>query len=329
MELLDLMNIPKNTISKNLTSYNYLFYAMPGMGKTTFAVDLFDQESALLLAFEMGAKGIPNARPIPIPDYQTFLAYVDALCEPEVVEKYKVLIFDTATKLGECIEEYILSMFGKNSIGECKAHGAAYSLINRFWNVPMNKLKAAGYSFVYIAHAEETNLKNANGEEIGKYYSPKLSSRIAGLIEPETDFTFLITLNQKNERIICTDNTTKCKGKQRTPLKTILPLDVEIFKEEFYKGIDIKSNGKATTKRNKTTISEYKKSERDYKEVVEEIKKLGTIAKEKGEFIQAVELINNSLGQDDLGQRTLDKCTQANIQVLEVIKRELEELVSK
>ena len=220
-------------------------------------------------------------------------------------------------------------MFGKNSLGDCKAHGGAYPMINRFWNMAMDRIKAMGYNIVYICHALEEPVKNANGEEIGKYYSPKLSSRISTLIEPETDYTFFITLNQKNERILVTDNTVKNKGKQRTNLPKILPLDSEKFKEEFVKGIMEKSNGTAVDERVKTTITEYKGEERDYKEVVKEIKELGTKAKEKKMSKEAIALINNMLGTDDAGnQRTLDMMTKENVQMLEVAKAELEKLLA-
>lgn len=328
--ILDLNNVPVNALSKNLSSYNFLLYSLPGMGKTTFAVETFDSERTLLLAFEIGSKGIPGARPVPIPDYATFLRYVDQLDTDEIRAKFDTLIIDTATALGNCIEDYILAMYGKNSLGDCGAHGKAYPLINRFWSMAMNRLKARGYNFVYICHANEESIKDENGEETGKYYSPKLSNRIAGLIEPETDFTFFLCLNKKNERIIVTDNTVKNKGKHRTPLPTIIPMSAKAFKEEFIKGIDEKSKGTATDERAKTTVAEYKAEERDYKVVVAEIKELGNKAKEKGKMKEALEIVNLGLGtNDDNSQRTLDAATQANIQMLEVVKNKLETLLKE
>lgn len=328
--ILDLNNVPVNVLSKELTSYNFLLYSLPGMGKTTFAVETFDKERTLLLAFEIGSKGIVGARPVPIPDYATFLRYVDQLCTEEIRKKYDTLIIDTATKLGECIEEYILSTFGKLSLGDCKAHGGAYPLINRYWNMAMDRIKSMGYNIVYICHANEESIKNEKGEEIEKYYSPKLSNRIAGLIEPETDYTFFLCLNKKNERIIVTDNTIKNKGKHRTPLPTIIPMDSEIFKKEFINGIEKKSNGTATNERIKSTVNEYKAEERDYKVVVAEIKELGNKAKEVGKMKEALEIVNLGLGtNDDNSQRTLDMASQVNIQMLEVIKDKLEKLLAQ
>lgn len=326
-DILDLNNIPKNVLTTDLSSFNFLLYSLPGMGKTTFAVETFDSERTLLLAFEMGAKGIPGARPVPIPDYVTFLKYVDQLDTDEIRAKYDTLIIDTVSRASEYIESYILSMYGKNTIGECGSHGKAYTLINRFWGLAMNRLKARGYNFVYIAHANEEVLKNSNGEEIGKYYTPKLSSRVAGLVEPEVDYTFLITLNQAGERILVTDNTVKCKGKQRTPLPTIMKLDSELFKEEFIKGIKSKSNGEVINERTVTTVVEMANKERDYKELIEEIKSLGNALQEQGKGKEAIQIVNSLLGQDDNGiQRTLDIMTQDNIQVLEVILMDLKKL---
>ena len=44
----------------------------------------------------------------------------------------------------------------------------------------------------------------------------------------------------------------------------------------------------------------------------------------------ALDLVNRGLSLDDNGnQRTLDGCTQANIEMLEVVKSELEKLLTQ
>lgn len=325
----NILEIQPNKISKELTSYNFLLYSLPGVGKTTFVTKMFP-EKALILGAEFGYKGIPGAMGVPVPNYIALLQYVEQLDTDEAREKYDTLIIDTTTKVGEMIEEYILSMYGKDNLGDCKAHGGAYPLINRYYNMVFNRLKARGYNFVYICHAKSEDIKNEKNEVIGQKYSPNMSNRIAGLIEPEVDYTFFITLNKNTgDRIMVTDNTPQNLGKQRTNLPTIMPLDIENFRVEFEKGVIEKANGQITEEKVQTTVTNFKQEEKKYEELVAEIKTLGKefmeVSKEKA--TEAVTIVNNRLGQDSNGvQRTLEQCTQENAQMLEAIIFDLKKL---
>lgn len=322
----NILELQENVLTTNLNSYNFLLYSLPGIGKTTFAYEMFPTKS-LVLGFEMGYKGIPGVKGVPIPNYYTFLQYVDQLDTDEARAAFDTLIIDTTTKVGEVVEEYILSMYGKDSLGEAKAHGGAYPLINRYYNMPMNRLKARGYNFVYICHAKSEDIKNAKGEIIGERFLPKMSDRINGLIEPEVDFTFYLTLNTAGERILVTDNTPKNIGKQRTNLPKFLPLDVEKFKEEFDKGVKEKANGTVIDTKVETTVVQFRQEDRDYKVVVNEIKEMGKKLVEAGKGNEAFAIVNNRLGQDSNNvQRTLDNVTQENIQMLETILLEIKKL---
>ncbi len=323
----DIMNLKPNKITTDLKSYNFLLYSTPGIGKTTFARDLFPEKS-LLLAFEMGGKGIPGLISVPVPTYYSFLQYVDQLDTDEAREKFDTLIIDTTTKVGEIIEEYILSMFGKDTLGEAKAHGAAYPLINRYYNLAFNRLKARGYNFVYICHAKTEDIKNSQGEVIGQRYLPKMSDRINGLIEPEVDYVFFLTKDNNNQRIMVTDTTPKNVGKQRTNLPVMLPLNIEKFKEEFEKGVKEKAGKFITTEKIQTTVVQHKENEREFTEIIEEIKALGKQLVDNQKGNEAFAIVNNRLGQDSNGvQRTLDQMTQENAQMLEMVVFDLKKLL--
>ena len=155
----NILEIKPNVISNDITSYNFLLYSPPCVGKTTRATKLIPEKSHIIGA-EFGYKGIAGAKGVPVPDYYTLLQYVDQLDTDEAKAMYDTLIIDTTTKIGEIIENYILSMFGKDSLGECKAHGGAYPLINRYYNLAFNRLKARGYNFVYICNSATEEIKN-------------------------------------------------------------------------------------------------------------------------------------------------------------------------
>lgn len=326
MELTNILDLQPNVLTTDFASYNFLLYSPPGVGKTTFAYEMFPTRS-LVLGFEMGYKGIPGVIGVPVPNYYTLLKYVDQLDTVEARQKYDTLIVDTTTKVGEIIEEYILSMYGKDSLGDAKAHGGAYPLINRYYNLAFNRLKARGYNFVYICHSKTEDIKNEKNEVVGQRFLPKMSDRINGLIEPEVDYTFLLTLDNAGNRIIVTDNTPKNVGKRRTNLPTILPLDIKKFKEEFDKGVREKANGQITDSKVNTTVVQFKEQEKDYKELVLEIKTKGKALMDAGLGKEATSLVNNRLGKDDNNiQRTLDMMTQSNVQMLQTILMELNKL---
>lgn len=322
----NILKLEPNKISTDLTSYNFLLYAPPGIGKTTFATLMFPERS-LILGFEYGFKGIPKAIGVAIPDYPSAIDYVEQLDTDEARAMYDTLIIDTTTKVGEIIENYILSIYGKNSLGECKSHGAAYPLINRYYNLAFNRLKARGYNFVYICHSKSIEIKDEDGNTIGERFIPKMSDRIAGLIEPEVDYTFFLTQDKDGKRIIVTDNNPKSIGKTRTPLPLVMPLDIDLFLTEFKKGAEEKAKGFITKEKVETTAINFKKKERNYKEVVEEIKATGKKLIEKNRNNEAFAIVNNILGKDDNNvQRTLDDCTQNNIEALETILNELNKI---
>ncbi len=322
----DILKLKPNKISVDLTSYNFLLYAPPGIGKTTFATLMFPKRS-LILGFEYGFKGIPQAIGVAIPDYPSAIDYIEQLDTDEARAMYDTLIIDTTTKVGEVIENYILSIYGKNSLGECKSHGGAYPLINRYYNLAFNRLKARGYNFVYICHSREIEVKDEDGNVVGGRFVPKMSDRIAGLIEPEVDYTFFLTQDKNGERIIVTDNNPRSVGKSRTPLPLVMPLDINLFLDEFKKGVEEKAEGFITEDKAETTVISFKKEERDYKEVVEEIKNIGKRLVEDKKGNEAFSIVNNILGKDDNNiQRTLDDCTQNNIEALEAILNELNKI---
>lgn len=321
----DVLNLEPNILSSELTSYNFLIYGGSSLGKTTFAVELFPKH--IILGVEYGFKGIPGAVGVPVADYYSLLQYAEQLDTDEARAKYDTIIVDTTSRVSEICEDYVTSIYGKNTVGDCKSRGGAFPLINKFYNQIFNRLKARGYNFVYISHVKETEVKN--GDEVLYVKStPKMSERIDAMISPEVDYALFLTLDKDGNRIIVTDSTIKNFGKRRTNLPLTMPLNAKLFKEEFVKGVNEKANGKATEEKKLTTAIQSKHKDIDYKELVLEIKALGEKAKEVNKLKEAVSIVNNGLGLDDNNnQRTLDMATQENLQALLTIKTQLEKIL--
>lgn len=323
----DLLKLEPTKLNINLTNYNFLIYAEPGIGKTTFATQLFPEKS-LILGAELGYKGIPNVYGVPIPDYLTLRKYVDQLDTVEARDRFDTLIIDTTTKIGEIIEQYVLSIYGKETLGDCKAHGGAYPLINRYYNKLFDRLKARGYNFIYICHSVESEIKGDMGQVVGVKNVPKMSDRLNSLISPEVDFIFYLTFNGDRQRIVVTDQTQYNVGKQRIKLPTVMPLDAKMVKEEFEKSIDSISNGDYNNSIIKNTVMGHKTPERNYTEILAEIEFLYQSIVGVGLEGSAIELVNGILGKDDSGiQRTLSNMNQSNAESLEVIVIELRKIL--
>ena len=106
-----------------------------------------------------------------------------------------------------------------------------------------------------------------------------------------------------------------------------MPLDIENFKKEYEKGVQSKANGQITDKKIANNVVGFKPGERDYKEVINDIKLAGQKFAEAGKLADAEAIVNNRLGKNDVGaQRTLDMCTQENVQMLETILLELNKI---
>lgn len=321
----DILNLKPNVITNDLSSYNFLIYGDSGLGKTTLAVELFPK--SIILGAEYGFKGINGAVGVSVPDFYTLMQYADALDTEEARAKYDTIIVDTTTKIGEIIETYILSMYGKNSLSECGGFGKAYNLINRFYSQVFDKLKSRNYNFVYLCHTKATDVKQGD-EVLYQKYSPKMSDRLDSLISPEVDYCLFLTLDKEGSRKIITDSTPKNFAKRRTDLPLSMPLNAEVFKEEFAKGVEAKSKGNLTTERKDTTVVAAKPEEIDYKILVKEIKVLGAKAKEVGKIKDALAIVNNGMGMDDNNiQRSIDDATKENTQTLMNIKAQLEKLL--
>lgn len=321
----DILNLEPNVLSSELTSYNFLIYGGSSLGKTTFAVELFPK--SIILGAEYGFKGIPGAIGVPVADYYALLQYAEQLDTDEAREKYDTIIVDTTSRVAELCEDYVTSIYGKNTVSDCKSRGGAFPLINKFYNQVFNRLKARGYNFVYISHVKETEVKDGDTVLYVKS-TPKMSDRIDAMISPEVDYALFVTLDKEGNRIVVTDSTLKNFGKRRTDLPLTLPLNADVFREEFVKGVNQKGKGVVTSDKKATTVIETKTKEVDYKELVAEIKSLGDKSKELNKFKEAVAIVNNGLGLDDNNnQRTLDMATQENYQALITIKSQLEKIL--
>lgn len=310
-----------NKVSLRPDSYNYLFYGLPGSGKTSIAASMFPNH--IMIQGEIGSKGLLGVNGVPVADYKDLYDLCNVLSKDQVKEAYDTVIVDTATKIGKLIENFITGKHGKEVMKDVYTRGGAYPLIDKYWDECFNKVKSKGYNFVWLCHAATEDVKDPKNDDrvLYKKYSPKLSGRISGLIEPEVDYTFFFTHNNEDLKVV-TCRTKKNEGKNRTNVVRKMPtvLDLSENPKESAKiildelTISIKAYGadNITEEKVVTNLEQSIRKSVDIEILKEEVKANAAKLKEAGKFEEAKNLMERAFGVDEDGnQRKLSELTQS------------------
>ena len=101
---INLLNLEPHKVSRDLSGYITFIYGPAKCGKTTFGSKM---PGALLLAFERGYNAIPGIVAQDITTWGEMKQVVRELKKPEVKERFKSIIVDTADIAADCCQKYI------------------------------------------------------------------------------------------------------------------------------------------------------------------------------------------------------------------------------
>lgn len=256
---IDLLNIQPHKVSKDLSGYITFIYGPPKVGKTTIASQFPD---ALLLAWEKGYNALPGVYAQDINTWAEMKQVYRALKTPQVQEKYKTLVVDTADIASDACQKYICNQLGIDNIGDGGWTNNGWAKYKKEFDDVFRSLAMMGYAVVFISHAKEKKIE-PKGKAAYDQICPTLQTSACSIIENMADIygyahiiegTPMLTLR-------CPDETIKCGGRFKYIAQEI-PLGYEELAKALHEAIDKEAamhNNKFVTEEREATnlIVEY------------------------------------------------------------------------
>lgn len=270
---IDLMNLQKNKISRDLGSYMCFYYGNSKVGKSTLASKLYGDD-ALFIATEKGYNAL-NVFAVDLTSWNETNGLLRQLKLPEIKEKFKVIVIDTVDILYDLAVSYTLKINGCTDLSD-KPFGKLYGEVDKIFNEFLLSITRLGYGLALIGHAKTQSklAKKGNNEVESDYTIPSLARRGYQIVAAMVDNIFYITIDEDEDgnqkRVIKTRATNEYfAGSRFKYLPETILLDADVLKEEMQKAVDKEEN---TTSEKKDLFIEETKI--DFEEVKEKLNKL-------------------------------------------------------
>lgn len=212
---IDLLGLTPHSVSRDLSGYITFVYGPPKCGKTTFGAKM---PGALLLAFERGYNALPGVIAQDITTWGEMKQVVRELKKPEVKERFKSLIVDTADIAADCCQKYICSQLGIENIGDGGWTTNGWAKYKKEFEDTFRTLTQLGYAVVFISHEKEKTIKPQGGQEYQQIGSSMQSSALA-IIENMSDIIGYAhpKVTESGSKVVLTlrsaDNSVRCGGR--------------------------------------------------------------------------------------------------------------------
>jgi hypothetical protein len=198
---------------------------------------------ALLLAFERGYNALPGVMAVDITSWGEMKQVVRELKKPEVKERYKSLIIDTADIAADCCQKYICNQLGIENIGDGGWTNNGWAKYKKEFEETFRSLTQLGYAVVFLSHVKEKTIKSETGTEYTQIGSSMQSSALA-VIENMSDiigYAHTKTMRDGSNQVVLTlrtgDNSIRC-GSRFAYIDSEIPFSYENLTEALNKAID-------------------------------------------------------------------------------------------
>jgi hypothetical protein len=323
---ISLLDIQPHKVSRDLSGYITFIYGPAKCGKTTFGSQM---PGHLLLAFERGYNALPGVMAQDITSWGEMKQVVRDLKKPEVKERFKSIIIDTADIAADCCQKYICNQLGIENIGDGGWTTNGWAKYKKEFEDVFRTLTQLGYAVVFISHDKEKTIKPQNSNEYQQIGSSMQTSALSiienmsdiiGYAHPKiaADGTAKMVLTLRSS-----DNSIRC-GCRFKHIASEIDFSYPALTEALNAAIDQEAaetnNVYVTNERQApVTLVEY-----DYDALMAEFKDLVStvMAKNQTNAVKITGVIDKYLGKG----KKVSECTASQCEQLELIIQDLQEL---
>lgn len=326
--MIDLLNLEKTQISRNLKGKMILLYGSAKAGKTTLLSTL---PKCLIIATEIGYNALDNAYVQYVGKWTDFKSIIKQLKLPAVQEKFEFIGIDTADFLYEICEKYICIQNGVEKLGEIP-YGQGYALAKREFSDALREIAALGYGLCFTSHSTEKTFKNEKGEDYIRIV-PALPQRPYDVVNKMVDVIGYLravknyeTGEEKNRLFFRGDDRflAGSRFKYMTPYidYAFMESGEEIYKklaDAFYDAIEnqAKANGTEVAEDSENL---YQVKTRPFSEAMQEAKELWVkLATDETKATEILTIVENIFGKP----MKISEATESQQELLESVIEEL------
>lgn len=178
---IDIFNIEKNVISRDLKGRFLCIYGAEKVGKSTFGAHL---PRALFCNFEIGTNYLP-VKAQNITKWSDFKTVLRQLEDPRARDIYDTVVIDTVSEAYNSCEKFVCTQNGVQNIRDI-AWGQGYVQTKNEFENALRKITMLGFGLCCICHAEKKNVSGP-GDTIIETYQPAMPARAADVVNRMVD----------------------------------------------------------------------------------------------------------------------------------------------
>jgi len=185
----DIFNPAKSVIANGLEGKVILIYGGNNLGKSAQATRF---NKPFVIACEMGLNGIDGVPYVPVTRWADFKSIIKQFTGPtkdKAKEMYSTIIVDEVYASSIYCQDYVCSTYGDGALTLADGDGKhnLYQLYEKEYFRQINLLVSAGYTVVFIAHAQ--------ADSQTKFISPKGDKRCMNPIIDKCDYVVYLKSN--------------------------------------------------------------------------------------------------------------------------------------
>lgn len=326
----DIFNPQETVLATGFATHTALIYGSNRVGKTAQAVRF---PKPFVIATESGLNATVGVKYNRVNSWSDFMKIVKQFTSKATVDKakemYQTIIIDELYALALLCQDYVQQVIGEGALtlgDSADPRKNLYQAYEKIFFKAINTLLSCDYTVIFIGHEQI--------DKNGKAY-PKGDKRSIDPVKDFVDYIVYVKSNgiDENGKVIpssayLAESDTWFAGSRFPTTKTYLPeWSAEAFEEAINDGIKqleeqtgVKAISYKEQQERNTTI------ERDFDEVMAEVRTVGEKLVESGHIDDLLEITENTLGPGKKVSECTKKQLDAVLIILDDLKDKVEEL---